>query len=66
MMKLERDLHEIGYTYTGPTSIYSLTWIELMRLVDAADIIADIKSNIRTGDLEKLDKFEEKLKAKAT
>ena len=64
-MKLERDLHELGYAYTGPTNIYSLTWIELMRLVDAADIIEDMKSGIRTGDLEKLDKFEEKLKAKA-
>ena len=64
-MKLERDLHELGYTYTGPASIYSLTWIELMRLVDAAYIIEDVKSNIRTGDLNKFDRFEAKLKAKA-
>lgn len=64
-MKLERDLHELGYTYTGPASIYSLTWIELMRLVDAADIIEDMKSNVRTGDLEKLDRFDAKLREKA-
>lgn len=35
-----------------------------MRLVDAAEIIDDMRSNVRQGDLEKLDRLHNRLKAK--
>ena len=45
--------------------MYNLTWIEIMRLVDASRILDDMRNGVRKGDLDKLDKYHSKMKAKA-
>jgi len=64
-MALESDLHELGYTYLGPSSLYGLSWYEMFHLVDASQIKMDERSGVRPGDLDKLDRMHQKLKQKA-
>ena len=64
-MHLEWTLHDLGYQYVGQASLYNLTWIEIMRLVDASRILDDMRNGVRKGDLDKLDKYHSKMKAKA-
>lgn len=54
----------MGYTYIGGSSLYNLTWIEIFRLVDASLFKADDQLNVRPGDLDKFEQYNEKLKAK--
>jgi hypothetical protein len=63
-MQLESQLHTLGYAYTGGTSLYSLTWIEIMRLIDASHLLEDMNSNIRGGDIDKLDRYHSRVKSK--
>lgn len=63
-MQLEMELHKLGYKYTGKDSLYNLTWIELMRLVDASRLLEDMSKGVRGGDLDKLDKYHGKVKSK--
>jgi len=57
-------LHELGYKYTGEGNLYDLTWIELVRLVDASRILDDMREGVRDGDLTKLDRFHSRMKSK--
>lgn len=64
-MQLESQLHQLGYKYTGDGNLYDLTWIEIMRMVDASLLLEDMESGIRGGDLSKLDRFHDRMKSKA-
>jgi len=59
------QLHQLGYRYTGDASLYDLTWIEIMRLVDASQLIEDMASGVRDGDLNKLNKYHNRVKQKS-
>lgn len=58
------QLHELGYTYLGPTGLYNLTWIEVFRLTDAGKIISDQRSGLRKTDLSKFEEYQQKMKEK--
>jgi hypothetical protein len=59
---LESHLHTRGYTYVGQNSLYDLTWIEIYRLIDAANVEADEQDGVRRGDLDKFERYNERLK----
>jgi hypothetical protein len=61
---LEERLHEFGYSYVGSNSLYNLTWIEIFRLVDASLLKEDDQIGVRQGDLDKFERYNEKLKAR--
>ena len=63
-MTLEARLHEFGYAYVGSNSLYNLTWIEIFRLIDASLQKADDQQGLRQGDLDKFERYNERLKAK--
>lgn len=63
-MQLEMELHKLGYKYTGKGNLYTLTWIEIMRLVDASQLFEDMTSGVRGGDLDKLGRYHSKVKSK--
>jgi len=59
-LTIEIGLHENGYAYVGPCSIYELTWIEIFRIVDANEIRNRSSKGIRKSDLDKFKRFEDK------
>lgn len=60
-MILESHLHGRGYTYVGQNSLYHLTWIEIYRLIDSAGMETDEMAGVRPGDLDKFERYKERL-----
>lgn len=57
---MERNLHDLGYRYTGQGSLYALTWHEIFNLSDASELIADQAEGVSDHALSKFEEFDRK------
>ncbi len=61
MLEVEAWLHSIGYRYTGPGTLYDLTFIEIRDLMEGQRLLRMTREGVTLGEEKMLDEFAEAL-----
>ena len=60
-MEMEAWLHTIGYLYTGPSSLYGVTFFEVGALQEGQRLLALTAEGVSAGEEGMLDRLAEEL-----